>query len=103
MGSLLCVLVSAALGLLFCLDSGQYWVNVFNDFGANLPLLIIGMCEICACIWFFGIESWTDELKFMIGPKKGWMDRALRYYFYVCWNFLSPLLLFVVLGGYIYT
>lgn len=103
--SLLCCVLSGALGLIFCLDSGEYWVNVFNDFGANLPLLIIGLAEILSCIWFYGVDTWFGELKYMIGPKeKGtWLDTCIRYYFYYCWNYISPILLIVVFAGYLYT
>merc|ERR1711972_1235312 len=80
-----------------------YWVNVFNDFGANLPLLIIGMAEILACIWFFGIKSWFKELRFMIGESTSTFDKITRWYFYLCWNFISPALIFVVLAGYLYS
>merc|ERR1711879_359166 len=74
LSALIC-LAQTALGLLFCLKSGEYWVNVFNDFGANLPLLIIGLAEIVACIWFYGIDKWFAELKFMIGERNGgWFD-----------------------------
>jgi len=103
--SALCCVVSAGLGLIFCLDTGEYWVNVFNDFGANLPLLIIGLAEILACIWFFGVDNWFKELQFMIGPKeKGTkFDTFIRYYFYYCWNYISPVLLIIVFCGYLYT
>ena len=75
------------------------------DFGANLPLLIIGLAEILACIWFFGIDNWFKELQFMIGPKeKGTkFDTLSRYYFYYCWNYISPVLLIIVFIGYLYT
>jgi SNF family Na+-dependent transporter len=101
--SALCCTACAALGLVFTLRSGEYWVNVFNDFGANLPLLIIGFAEILACIWFFGIDKWFTELRFMIGESTSTFDRICRWYFYLCWNFISPALLLIVLCGYIYT
>lgn len=101
--SAICCLMCAALGLLFCLGSGEYWVNVFNDFGANLPLLIIGLAEIVACIWCFGIDNWFAELRFMVGESNGWFDWITRWYLYLCWNFISPVLLIVVFIGYLFT
>ena len=79
--TLLTCVVSFLVGLIFCLDTGYYWVDIFNEYAVNLPLLILGLLQIVICCWVFGIKNWMKLLDEMLGSPKDYnfIDRCLYY------------------------
>lgn len=49
-------LISFALGLIFATRSGNYWLALFDNFAGSIPLLIIGLCEMVAVIYIYGVD-----------------------------------------------
>jgi len=110
----LIALVSCLIGLLFCTRAGNYWLDIFNDYAGSIPLLVVAVMEITTVAWFYGIRNFNEDLEWMFGaprPFKGslgqkilsFLEWFLFYYFRICWLVISPVLLIVVCGGYVYT
>lgn len=51
----MCV-ASFAAALLFTLGSGNYWLEIFNNYVGSLPLLVIAFFEITAVVFIYGIN-----------------------------------------------
>uniref|UniRef100_A0A8C2VXL1 Transporter n=1 Tax=Chinchilla lanigera TaxID=34839 RepID=A0A8C2VXL1_CHILA len=52
---LLC-LVNCAVGLLFTMEAGSYWFDIFNDYAATLSLLLIVLVETLAVCYVYGLR-----------------------------------------------
>ncbi|XP_068431315.1 sodium-dependent neutral amino acid transporter B(0)AT1-like [Clinocottus analis] len=49
---LLCFLIA----LIFTLQSGNYWLALFDSYAGSIPLLIIAFCEMVAIVYLYGID-----------------------------------------------
>ncbi|XP_063052065.1 sodium-dependent neutral amino acid transporter B(0)AT2 [Engraulis encrasicolus] len=85
-----CCLLAFSIGLLFVQRSGNYFVAMFDDYSATLPLLIVVVLENIAVAWVYGTDKFFDDLHDMLG------FRPLRYYYYM-WRFVTPVLLLTLL------
>ncbi|KAG8442681.1 hypothetical protein GDO86_011466 [Hymenochirus boettgeri] len=90
---LLC-LFSCIIGLVFTLDSGSYWFDIFNDYAATLSLLLIVFVEIIAVCYVYGLSRFEKDIEMMIGHKLNW-------YWKIMWGFASPLLIISLLIFYL--
>ncbi|EDO46589.1 predicted protein [Nematostella vectensis] len=81
-------LVSFLLGLLFCQNSGEYWLQMFDSFSGTLPLLVIGMLEMIGVCWVYGSKRFEDDIEYMISKRPNW-------YFKITWRYEAP----VVVAG----
>ncbi|XP_069032841.1 sodium-dependent neutral amino acid transporter B(0)AT1-like [Embiotoca jacksoni] len=88
--------VSFALGLIFALRSGNYWLALFDSFAGSIPLLVIGFCEMIAVIYIYGIDRFNEDIEFMIGHKP-------NIFWQVTWRVISPLIMIVILIFYFVT
>ena len=41
---------------LFAQNSGLYWVTLFDNFAGSVPLLTIGLFEMIAVVYIYGID-----------------------------------------------
>ncbi|XP_053718028.1 sodium-dependent neutral amino acid transporter B(0)AT1-like [Synchiropus splendidus] len=89
-------LVSFLLGLLFALRSGNYWLALFDTFAGSIPLLVIGLCEMIAVIYIYGIDRFNRDIEFMIGHKP-------NIFWQATWRVISPLIMVVILVFYLVT
>ncbi|XP_019750329.1 sodium-dependent neutral amino acid transporter B(0)AT2 isoform X2 [Hippocampus comes] len=87
-----CCVLAFSLGLVFVQRSGNYFVTMFDDYSATLPLLIVVILENLAIAWFYGIDKFFADLEDMLGFK------PYRFYYYM-WKFITPTLLLVLLGS----
>ncbi|XP_039617703.1 sodium-dependent neutral amino acid transporter B(0)AT2 [Polypterus senegalus] len=85
-----CCLLAFSLGLIFVQRSGNYFVAMFDDYSATLPLLIVVILENIAVAWIYGTDKFFDDLKDMLGFS------PFRYYYYM-WKYISPLVLLALL------
>ncbi|CAH1780225.1 unnamed protein product [Owenia fusiformis] len=83
-------LVSFTVGLIFVLGSGNYWLDLFDSFSGTFPLMTVAFFEVIGVVYIYGMESFTEDIKFMTGAKPGW-------YWVITWRFVSPILMFIVL------
>ncbi|KAM9838295.1 sodium-dependent neutral amino acid transporter B(0)AT3-like [Aulostomus maculatus] len=91
--AILC-LISFLVALIFSLGSGNYWVEVFNSYVGSVPLLIIALFEIVGAIYVHGMKNFSDDIYFMTGKRP-------NIYWKVCWTFISPVMLMIVLVAYV--
>ncbi|XP_026168345.1 sodium-dependent neutral amino acid transporter B(0)AT2 [Mastacembelus armatus] len=85
-----CCVLAFSIGLTFVQRSGNYFVAMFDDYSATLPLLIVVILENVAVAWIYGIEKFFEDLKDMLGFT------PYRFYYYM-WKYITPILLLVLL------
>ncbi|KAM4706342.1 sodium- and chloride-dependent transporter XTRP3 isoform 2-T2 [Rhinophrynus dorsalis] len=78
--------ISCIIGLIFTMESGSYWFDIFNDYAATLSLLLIVFVEIVAICYVYGLNRFENNIQIMIGYKPNW-------YWKIMWRFASPLLI----------
>uniref|UniRef100_A0A2K5YVE8 Transporter n=1 Tax=Mandrillus leucophaeus TaxID=9568 RepID=A0A2K5YVE8_MANLE len=86
----ICCLLAFCIGLIFVQRSGNYFVTMFDDYSATLPLLIVVILENIAVCFVYGIDKFMEDLKDMLGFAPS------RYYYYM-WKYISPLMLLSLL------
>ncbi|KAM4619491.1 sodium-dependent neutral amino acid transporter B(0)AT2 [Polymixia lowei] len=87
-----CCLLAFSIGLLFVQRSGNYFVAMFDDYSATLPLLIVVILENVAVAWVYGTDKFFEDLKDMLGFT------PFRFYYYM-WKYITPILLMVLLAS----
>ncbi|XP_041966984.1 sodium-dependent neutral amino acid transporter B(0)AT2 [Alosa sapidissima] len=87
-----CCLLAFSIGLLFVQRSGNYFVAMFDDYSATLPLLIVVILENIAVAWVYGTDKFFEDLRDMLGFT------PVRYYYYM-WKYVTPVLLLTLLGA----
>ncbi|XP_061629950.1 sodium-dependent neutral amino acid transporter B(0)AT2 [Phyllopteryx taeniolatus] len=87
-----CCVLAFLIGLVFVQRSGNYFVTMFDDYSATLPLLIVVILENLAIAWFYGIDKFFEDLKDMLGFT------PYRFYYYM-WKYITPILLLLLLGS----
>uniref|UniRef100_A0A671F930 Transporter n=1 Tax=Rhinolophus ferrumequinum TaxID=59479 RepID=A0A671F930_RHIFE len=88
--TVICCLLAFCIGLIFVQRSGNYFVTMFDDYSATLPLLIVVILENIAVSFVYGIDKFMEDLRDMLGfaPNK---------YYYYMWKYISPLMLLSLL------
>ncbi|KAI3360939.1 hypothetical protein L3Q82_013151 [Scortum barcoo] len=87
-------LISFSVALIFTLGSGNYWLEIFNNYVGSVPLLIIALFEIMSVAYIYGINRFNDDIEWMTG-------RRPNIYWQATWCFISPFMLLVVFVAYI--
>ncbi|XP_053323298.1 sodium- and chloride-dependent transporter XTRP3A-like isoform X2 [Spea bombifrons] len=59
---LLCF-ISCIIGIIFTMESGNYWFDIFNDYAATLPLLLVVFVEIIAICYVYGLNRVCSSQK----------------------------------------
>lgn len=54
-----CCLLAFSIGLIFVQRSGNYFVAMFDDYSATLPLLIVVILENVAVAWVYGTDKYV--------------------------------------------
>uniref|UniRef100_A0A3Q3WL56 Transporter n=1 Tax=Mola mola TaxID=94237 RepID=A0A3Q3WL56_MOLML len=54
------------LGLLFTQRSGNYFVTMFDDYSATLPLVIVVIFETISVAWVYGTDRFLDDIEVML-------------------------------------
>ncbi|XP_040596005.1 sodium- and chloride-dependent transporter XTRP3A isoform X2 [Mesocricetus auratus] len=79
-------LISCAIGMVFTMEAGNYWFDIFNDYAATLSLLLIVLVETIAVCYVYGLKRFGSDLQAMTG-------RTLNWYWKAMWAFVSPVLI----------
>ncbi|XP_070611873.1 sodium-dependent neutral amino acid transporter B(0)AT2 [Erythrolamprus reginae] len=85
-----CCLLAFCIGLIFVQRSGNYFVTMFDDYSATLPLLIVVSLENIAMSYVYGIDKFMEDLKDMLGFSPN------QFYYYT-WKYISPIILLSLL------
>ncbi|XP_078369233.1 sodium- and chloride-dependent GABA transporter 1-like isoform X1 [Oculina patagonica] len=88
--TLLVAVILFLFGLAMVSGPGFYIFQMFDDYSVTIPLLVIALFQCIGVAWVYGNDRFADDIEFMTGkrPWIGWM---------ICWKYISPLALFVVL------
>uniref|UniRef100_A0A3P8VQA4 Transporter n=1 Tax=Cynoglossus semilaevis TaxID=244447 RepID=A0A3P8VQA4_CYNSE len=86
--------VAFIICLLFAQRSGLYWVTVFDSFAGSVPLLTVGLFEMVAIVYIYGVDRLNEDIKFMVGYKPS-------IFWQVMWRVVSPLIILVILVFYL--
>ncbi|XP_068434665.1 sodium-dependent neutral amino acid transporter B(0)AT2 [Clinocottus analis] len=54
------------IGLLFTQRSGNYFVTMFDDYSATLPLIIVVIFETFSVAWVYGTDRFMDDIEVML-------------------------------------
>ncbi|XP_066499536.1 sodium-dependent neutral amino acid transporter SLC6A17 [Hoplias malabaricus] len=87
-----CCIVAFLCGLLFVQRSGNYFVTMFDDYSAGLPLTIVVILENVSVAWIYGTKRFVQDLEDMLGFK------PYKIYFYL-WKYVSPVCLLVLISA----
>ncbi|XP_015237892.1 PREDICTED: sodium-dependent neutral amino acid transporter B(0)AT2-like isoform X1 [Cyprinodon variegatus] len=70
------------IGLLFTQRCGNYFVTMFDDYSATLPLIIVVVFETFSVSWLYGADRFLDDIEAMLG----WRPYVIYKYLwkYVC-------------------
>ncbi|XP_072127770.1 sodium-dependent neutral amino acid transporter B(0)AT2-like isoform X1 [Mobula birostris] len=85
-----CCILGFITGLLFTQRSGNYFVTMFDDYSATLPLIIVVLFELMAVAWIYGADKFINDIREMIG------DRPFFLYKYL-WKFICPIVMVALL------
>lgn len=88
----LCVLLFL-LGIPCVTQAGIYWVILIDSFCGGWAILFAAVLELIALIWIYGGNRVIMDIEMMIG-KKHWI---FWLWWRICWYFVSPVLLAVIL------
>ncbi|XP_048847367.1 sodium-dependent neutral amino acid transporter B(0)AT2 isoform X2 [Brienomyrus brachyistius] len=80
------------IGLLFTQRSGNYFVTMFDDYSATLPLIIVVVFETLAVSWIYGADRFLDDIEVMLQ----WRPPVVYKYL---WQFVCLLAMVGLLGA----
>ena len=83
------------IGLIFTTGAGEYFLTLFDTYGA-MGLTLIALTEILSVMYIYGHAQFTDDIEEMTGIRPG-------FYWQICWRFISPALLTIVLVSSVIT
>ncbi|XP_058420384.1 inactive sodium-dependent neutral amino acid transporter B(0)AT3 [Diceros bicornis minor] len=78
----------------FTLQSGNYWLEIFDRYAASLNLIAFAFLEVVGIIYVYGMNRFCDDIAWMTGRRPG-------LYWRVTWKVVSPLLLLTIFVAYI--
>ncbi|XP_053449463.1 inactive sodium-dependent neutral amino acid transporter B(0)AT3 [Nycticebus coucang] len=87
-------LVCFLSAICFTLQSGNYWLEIFDNFAASLNLLVFAFLEVVGVVYVYGMKQFCDDVAWMTGRRPGLYWRA-------SWAVASPLLLLTIFVAYL--
>ncbi|XP_027462221.1 inactive sodium-dependent neutral amino acid transporter B(0)AT3 [Zalophus californianus] len=78
----------------FTFQSGNYWLEVFDNYAAPLNLIIFAFFEVVGVTYVYGMRRFSDDIACMTGRQPG-------LYWRLTWKVVSPLLLLTIFVAYI--
>lgn len=63
---MVCCVIAFLLGLLFVQRSGNYFVTMFDDYSAGLPLTVVVILENISVAWIYGTKRYSNSFKAFI-------------------------------------
>ncbi|VFV41085.1 sodium-dependent neutral amino acid [Lynx pardinus] len=92
----LACLVCFLLAICFTLQSGNYWLEIFDNYAAPLNLMVFAFFEVVGVAYVYGVQRFSDDVESMTGRRPG-------LYWQVTWKVVSPLLLLTIFVAYVVT
>uniref|UniRef100_A0A671W6U2 Transporter n=1 Tax=Sparus aurata TaxID=8175 RepID=A0A671W6U2_SPAAU len=85
-------IIGFLLGLLFTQRCGNYFVTMFDDYSATLPLIIVVVFETFSVSWLYGADRFLDDIEEMLG----WRPSVIYKYL---WKYICLLAMLGLLGA----
>lgn len=88
-------IIGFVIGLLFTQRCGNYFVTMFDDYSATLPLIIVVVFETFSVSWLYGADRFLDDIQGMLG----WRPHVIYKYLwkYICLLAMLGLLLATII------
>lgn len=84
------------LSLFLCFSNGFYLIQtILETFAGTFTAMIIGVLELIAIAWVYGIDNFMQDIDDMISVHRNLFPS--RTYWYFMWRYLTPSVLFAVL------
>lgn len=80
------------IGLIFTQRSGNYFVMMFDDYSATLPLIIVVIFQTISVAWVYGADRFLEDLKQMLG-------RPIPVVYKYLWKYVCPVAMLGLLGA----
>ncbi|XP_076008348.1 sodium-dependent neutral amino acid transporter B(0)AT2-like isoform X2 [Genypterus blacodes] len=80
------------IGLLFTQRCGNYFVMMFDDYSATLPLIIVVVFETFSVSWLYGADRFLNDIEGMLG----WRPSVIYKYL---WKYICLLAMLGLLGA----
>ncbi|XP_073686445.1 solute carrier family 6 member 16b [Garra rufa] len=80
------------IGLIFTQRCGNYFVAMFDDYSATLPLIIVVIFQTISVAWVYGADRFLDDLKRML-------DRPVPVVYKYLWKYVCPIAMLGLLSA----
>lgn len=80
-------------GLIFTLESGAYWIEIFNTNAGGWAILFIGIAECVTVAHIYGLQNIRRDIGCMLGPK---FTGKVFWIWTVLWGFVTPVVMLVI-------
>ncbi|XP_056593931.1 solute carrier family 6 member 16b [Triplophysa dalaica] len=80
------------IGLMFTQRCGNYFVLMFDDYSATLPLIIVVIFQTLSVAWVYGADRFLEDLKQMLG-------RPVPVVYKYLWKYVCPVAMIGLLGA----
>merc|ERR1712165_420878 len=81
------------LGLSMCSAGGIYMFTLIDNTCASWNILLFAIIELILVSWLYGVDKFLDNIREM----KMNLPKPVELYWRICWQFVTPILLTVVL------
>ncbi|XP_017274101.1 sodium-dependent neutral amino acid transporter B(0)AT2 [Kryptolebias marmoratus] len=85
-------IVGFLIGIIFSQRCGNYFVMMFDDYSATLPLIIVVVFETFSVSWLYGADRFLDDIQGMLG----WRPSVVYKYL---WKYVCLLAMLGLLGA----
>ncbi|XP_059391354.1 sodium-dependent neutral amino acid transporter B(0)AT2-like isoform X2 [Carassius carassius] len=80
------------IGLTFTQRCGNYFVTMFDDYSATLPLIIVVIFQTLSVAWVYGADRFLEDLRQML-------DRPVPVVYKYLWKYVCPAAMLGLLGA----
>lgn len=84
------ILFTCLLGIPMVSNGGIYLLNLVDFSIGGFPLLIFGLLECVVISWIYGLDRFAGDIKLMT-------KKAPNAYWKICWKYVSPLIILLIL------
>jgi hypothetical protein len=78
-------------GLLFCFQSGTYWLEFFNRYAGDWSILVTALFEVIVIGHFYGADNLKKDIRAMLGDWA--VDTWTWYIWLALWKIICPLIM----------
>ncbi|KAM9299690.1 sodium-dependent neutral amino acid transporter B(0)AT2-like [Gastrophryne carolinensis] len=78
--TIFCCITGLLIGLIFVQRSGSYFVSMFDDYSATLPLIIVVIFENLAIAWVYGADRFMNDIQEMLGYRPWFLYKYMWQY-----------------------